>query len=70
MPKRFVQISFTSPSASVERTLLLEDALALMAQHVPAKQFDEAVTFLEMDRMGERYYKGSNWSISFRVSGT
>ncbi|MCJ8517846.1 hypothetical protein ABID21_000638 [Pseudorhizobium tarimense] len=68
MPARFIHIRFTSPSASVERKMTVEDAIALMAKHVPAKDLDEALSFLEMDRMGEGYYKGRNWSITFRVA--
>ena len=67
MSRRFLQISFTSSTKSVEKTLLVEDALALLTQHVPASELEEAVSFLEMDRMGEGYYQGRNWSISFRA---
>jgi hypothetical protein len=41
MPRRFLQISFTSPTRFVEKTLTVEDTLAVMAEHVPASQLDE-----------------------------
>ncbi len=67
MPSRFVHINFTSPATALDRTMTVDDALALLAKHIPARELDDALSFLEIDRMAEGYYKGSIWSVTFRA---
>lgn len=68
MAERFVLISFTSPTMSIERTVAVASATAVLAKYVPSRELDDALAFLEMERMAEGYYKGSNWSATFRVA--
>lgn len=68
MADRFVLISFSSPTMSIERTVAVDSAIAVLAKHVPPRELHDALAFLEMERMAEGYYKGSNWSVTFRVA--
>jgi hypothetical protein len=67
MTDRRIHLSFASPEKSVEQVMTVDAALALMEQHVRPSELTDAVTYLEMGRMAEGYYKGSGWSVLFRV---
>ncbi|MCF6370698.1 hypothetical protein [Rhizobium halophilum] len=67
MPARFIHVSFTSPAGSVERTMTVEETLNLMAKHAPIPELLEALIFLELDRMVQGHYQGSDWSITCRA---
>lgn len=67
MTGRVVRLTFSSPENAIEQTLTVDEAACYLEQNLPQRELQEALAFLEMDRMAEGYYKGSNWSVSFRA---
>ncbi len=67
MADRFVHVTFSSPAKRLEQTLTVDEAASLLEQNVPQRELQETLAFLEIERMAEGYYRGSDWSVSFRV---